>query len=193
MAAFAVSEANLMREIQLAVSRTATRLFRNNVGKGWIGTVIQHSPHQVVIANPRRIEFGICTGSSDTIGWTPVMVTPEMVGATLAVFTAIEVKSRGKPLRKEQAAFGAAVEAAGGIFACAYSVEDALAAIARREWAAAQAVNASTANPLGQAGECPVDTANNPGSPAMREVPRRGEASAFASSHPQGPAPSPSS
>lgn len=132
-----MSEANLMRNIQLAISKTATRLFRNNVGSAWLGPVINHSPHQVVIANPTRVTYGLGVGSSDTIGWTPVKITPEMVGETVAVFTAIEVKMPGAKLRKEQAAFGNAVECAGGIFAVAHSVDEALSAV--REWVAAHA------------------------------------------------------
>lgn len=181
-----MSEANLMRNIQLAVSRTLTRLFRNNVGAAWIGTVISHSQHQVVIANPRRISFGLCEGASDIIGWTPVTITPDMVGKRVAVFTALEVKlPHAKGASKKQLAFGAAVEEAGGIFAVPRSVDDALAAL--NEWAAAQAGNASPANPLGQAGKCPSTPENNTGSQAMWEKPRSGEACVLASSHPQGP------
>lgn len=33
--------------------------------------------------------------SSDFIGWTPVVITPEMVGSTVAVFTALEAKALG--------------------------------------------------------------------------------------------------
>lgn len=168
-----MSEANLMRNIQLAISKTLTRLFRNNVGSAWMGTVISHSPHQVVIANPRRVSFGLCAGASDLIGWTPVVVTQEMVGSTVAVFTAQEVKMPGAKLRKDQAAFGNAVESAGGIFAAPHSVDEALSAV--REWVAAHAGNQSPADPLGQAVSCPGIRPNNHGSQATRSMPRRGE------------------
>ncbi len=143
-----------MRNIQLAISKTAMRLFRNNVGSAWLGRVINHSPHQVVVANPQRVTYGLCTGSADLIGWTPVVITQEMVGATVAVFTAQEVKMPGARLRKEQAAFGAAVENAGGIFACVHSVDEALAA--PREWVAAHVGKQIPDDPLGQAVSCPA-------------------------------------
>lgn len=162
-----------MRNIQLAISKTATRLFRNNVGSAWLGPVINHSPHQVVIANPTRVTYGLGVGSSDTIGWTPVKITPEMVGETVAVFTAIEVKMPGAKLRKEQAAFGNAVECAGGIFAVAHSVDEALSAV--REWVAAHAGKQSPADPPGQAVQCPAHPANNHGGQVTRSMPRRGE------------------
>jgi hypothetical protein len=50
------------------------RVFRNNVGEYKVGD--------------RYIRYGLCPGSSDIIGWTPVKITPEMVGTTLPVFTA---------------------------------------------------------------------------------------------------------
>jgi hypothetical protein len=41
--------------------------------------------------------------SSDRLGWTPVVITPEMVGHTLPIYTAIEMKKEGyKPSGKAQ-------------------------------------------------------------------------------------------
>jgi ribosomal protein S19 len=42
------------------------------------------------------VQFGLCKGSADLIGWKRVTVTPEMVGSTVAVFTSIEVKTRNR-------------------------------------------------------------------------------------------------
>lgn len=162
-----------MRNIQLAISKTATRLFRNNVGSAWLGPVINHSPHQVVIANPSRVSYGLAVGSSDLIGWTPVEITQEMVGSTVAVFTAFEVKVPGAKLRKDQAAFGNAVENAGGIFAVPHAVDEALEAV--RSWVAAHGGKHIPADPLGQAVQCPGVRPNNHGSQATRSVPRSGE------------------
>ncbi len=78
------------------------RIFRNNTGS-------------VVTQDGRFITFGLCVGSSDLIGWTEIEITPEMVGQKLAVFTAVEVKKKGKKPSKEQLNFIRIVSEAGGI------------------------------------------------------------------------------
>lgn len=67
----------------------------------------------------------LCPGSSDLIGWTPVVITPDMIGKTVAVFTAIEVKVDAKKASGNQADFIKAVAAAGGIAGVARSEYDA--------------------------------------------------------------------
>jgi len=68
--------------------RNGAKMFRNNVG----GAYTQDGTW---------ITFGLHKGSSDTIGWTPVVITQEMVGKTVAVFTSIEYK-REKGGRKAE-------------------------------------------------------------------------------------------
>jgi len=63
-------------------------------------------------------------GSSDLIGYKRVTVTPDMVGQTLAVFCAVEVKTSTGAVRPEQAAFCERVSARGGISGIARSVAD---------------------------------------------------------------------
>lgn len=71
--------------------------------------------------------YGLCVGSSDLIGYTPVVITQEMVGRCLAVFTAVECKrERGGGLSPEQRNFLEKVLAAGGIAITARSPEDAV-------------------------------------------------------------------
>lgn len=108
-----MNETELMRIIQVKLSALGARLFRNTTG-----SVVAQSGHYVQygLANP---------GGSDLIGWTPVKITPDMVGRTLAIFTALEVKSDHGRLTKHQKLFIEAVQRAGGIAACARSVEDA--------------------------------------------------------------------
>jgi hypothetical protein len=88
------------------------RLFRNNVGlfKTFDG---------------RRIKTGLCNGSSDIIGWTPVTVTEDMVGDTVAVFTAIEVKKPNGRATDQQLNFIDNVRVDGGYAGIAKSTEDA--------------------------------------------------------------------
>ena len=107
-----MSEQAIQQRIRLAVSRGATRLWRNNTGR------LRDERGQLVT-------FGLCPGSADLIGYRSVVVTPDMVGQTLAVFAAVEVKGeRGRPT-PEQTAFLEHVAAAGGLAGIARSVEDA--------------------------------------------------------------------
>ena len=64
--------------------RVGATLFKNNVG----------SAKKVDKKTGKEywINFGLCEGSSDLIGITPVKITRDMVGKTVGVFTAIEVK-----------------------------------------------------------------------------------------------------
>lgn len=97
-------EKDVQNNLILHASQIGLTLFCNNVGmyKDQRGNVIR---------------YGLCNGSSDLIGWTPVTVTPDMVGKKIAVFTAIEVKlnKNGKYKATDlQKAFISAVKSAGG-------------------------------------------------------------------------------
>ena len=120
-----LSERQIQTQILLQCGRGDTRLFRQNVGQGWVGRLIRQQAGTVELAAARPLHAGLCEGSSDLIGWRTVEVTPDMVGQRLAVFAAIEVKSAtGRPT-PEQTAFLAAVREAGGVACVARSVEDA--------------------------------------------------------------------
>lgn len=122
-----MSEANLMRSVLIACSRGATRLWRNNVAQAWVGHSTQAQrtmtvtllPGDVVIRNARPLHAGLCTGSSDLIGYT--------VRDGVAVFTAIEVKTKTGRATAEQRNFLDVVDHAGGIAGLVRSVEDAQA------------------------------------------------------------------
>ena len=119
-----MSEGDLMREIQLAASEVGARLLRNNVAEGWVG---KHETvgGRVLIHDPRRLHAGLGVGTSDLIGWTRMLTE----NGPIAVFTAVEVKTRNGRLTLEQSRFIEAVKVAGGIGICAHSVEDAVRAI----------------------------------------------------------------
>ena len=124
-----LSESQIQNRILLECGRGDTRLFRQNVGQGWVGRLVRRQAGTVEIAAARPLHAGLCEGSSDLIGWRTVEVTPEMVGQRLAVFTAIEVKSAtGRPT-PEQLKFLEAVREAGGVACVARSVEDAQRAL----------------------------------------------------------------
>jgi hypothetical protein len=105
-------------------------MFRNNVGKAWIGKSVTLKggsvlaangskmpvpPGSVLVLNPRFFQAGLFKGSSDLIGWRTIDVTPEMVGRKLAVFTAAEIKTPKGRESPEQKTFRAAVAFGGGL------------------------------------------------------------------------------
>lgn len=103
------SETALQNKIRLAVGKLKdVRLFRNNVGM------------------INGVQFGLCVGSSDLIGFQSVTVTPEMVGQKIAVFTAIEVKTESGKVSEPQTKFIEMVRKFGGIGAVVRSVDDAV-------------------------------------------------------------------
>lgn len=86
-----MSETGNQNDIREHFAAQGVRLWRNNVG---------------VLAdrNGRPVRFGLGNDSaetnrliksSDLIGWRPTLVTPDMVGTCVAVFTSIEVKADG--------------------------------------------------------------------------------------------------
>jgi hypothetical protein len=120
-----VSETEIEKQIALEAARLRVTLFRNNVGMGWVGKFFKRPNGDVVIQNARPLHAGLCEGSSDRIGWTPVKITGDMIGLELAVFTAVEVKNGTRGcLTPEQRNFLERLEDAGGIAIEARSVED---------------------------------------------------------------------
>lgn len=104
----------LIYPVLMRASEMGARLFRQNVGMAWVGKVIRNG-HQVMVTEARPFHAGLCEGSSDVIGITPVIVTPEMVGKTVGVFTAYEMKTGRLKTTKQQDGFLAMVRRLGGI------------------------------------------------------------------------------
>lgn len=120
-----VKESNIIKEIQLKFSKLHWRLFRNQTGTAWQGQVVKQGNREIVVLkNPRYITFGLTKGSSDLIGWRPVVITQEMVGTTIAQFAAVEVKSGELRLTDEQKQFLQVVNTMGGYGIKAGSTED---------------------------------------------------------------------
>jgi hypothetical protein len=79
-----MSEQELQQRIRLELGHGPARLWRNNVGA-------------LRDERGRLVTYGLCKGSSDLIGLRQVLIGPEHLGHTLAVFTALEVKAaRGR-------------------------------------------------------------------------------------------------
>lgn len=118
-------ETPIMQRIQIAASKLGWRLWRNNVGLAWTGVPYQTgAPETVLLRKARRIRFGLVPGSSDLIGFKLVTVTPDMVGSIIAVFAAIEVKTRIGKLSEAQQNFIDTVQRAGGYAAMMRSASD---------------------------------------------------------------------
>lgn len=115
-----MTEAEIQSAIWLAVgSRPDVRLWRNNVG---IAT----------FSGGQRVKYGLANpGGSDLIGFRKIVVPPEAVGQTLAVFTAIEIKTTVGRVSDEQKAFIRAVQQFGGFAGVARSVDEANAIVGR--------------------------------------------------------------
>lgn len=129
-----MSEKTIQTEIMLSASQTGAVVFRNNVANGLVGQmqriekdgpIVLHRGDWIV-RNGRRIQCGLCPGSSDLIGWRSVIVTHEMVGRRVALFLGMEVKTTtGRPT-DEQANFIQQVRKAGGLAGIVRSVDDAI-------------------------------------------------------------------
>lgn len=108
------AETDLQQRIRLALgTRSDLRLFRNQVGQ---------------LPDPRTgrpVQFGLARGSADLIGWRTIVVTPDMVGQRIAVFTSLEIKTPTGRLAPTQRAWMGAVLKAGGIAGVARTVSDA--------------------------------------------------------------------
>lgn len=119
-----MSEHRIQNEIRLAISGKAT-LFRNNVAQAWVGDVTELKDGSVLIRNARRLHAGLCEGSSDLIGWRSLTITPEMVGQIVAVFAALEVKSKTGRATAGQKNFCQRVTEAGGFAGIVKSPDEA--------------------------------------------------------------------
>lgn len=125
-----MSETDIMRRLQKLASDLGARLFRQNSGMAWVGKAqrfdraqsVHVKPGDVLVRAARPFHAGV-PGMSDLGGWTPVAITPDMVGATLAVYTAVEVKA-GTSATQQQRAFIDAVRSSGGYAGIARNDDD---------------------------------------------------------------------
>ncbi len=109
------AETDLQQRIRLSIGQLPhIRLWRNNSGK---------------LPDPRTgrwVQFGVASpGGSDLIGYRSVTITPDMVGSTVAVFTAIEVKTATGRATPAQRHFIDHIRRAGGIAAIVRSAAEA--------------------------------------------------------------------
>lgn len=107
---------NLQNRILAALgSQPDIRLFRNQVGFGYVGRVFQRDHKRITISPYRPVSFGLHVGSSDLIGWQVRRVTPAMVGQSLAIFFGVEVKDGNDREKPHQRVWRDAVNRMGGV------------------------------------------------------------------------------
>jgi len=131
----ATEETNLMIQCMIALSKVGCRIFRNNVAMAWVGNgktergvgmPMYVGPHDVVIRDARPLHAGLHKGSGDLIGWMPVVVTPDMVGSTVAVFVSPEIKTQTGRASADQKTWINAVNRDGGRAGIARSAAEAV-------------------------------------------------------------------
>jgi hypothetical protein len=112
-----MNEQTIQQNIRLTLSKLGCRIWRNNQGA-------------FKDSQGNFIRYGVCQpGGSDLIGWTPVKITPDMVGKKIAVFTAIEVKTPTGRATDDQINFLHRLAQDGGIGGIARSSEEAMGII----------------------------------------------------------------
>jgi hypothetical protein len=120
---------NMVTAILIEASRLGARLYRRNVGMGWIGQAKRFSAAgtvsvqagDVLIRQARPFHNGE-VGQSDTYGWRPVTITADMVGTVIAQHVEIEVKTGTGRESTEQRYWRECVDRAGGVAGVARSV-----------------------------------------------------------------------
>ena len=122
-----MSETEILRRVQLAAGGLpGVRLFRNQVGAGVAGVVVARPEPGLLLVRGNQVTMGLCTGSSDLVGWRALTITPDLVGQTVAQFLALEVKTQTGRVSPEQTRFIEALTKFGGLAAVVRSDAEAV-------------------------------------------------------------------
>lgn len=132
------SESAVMRQVWLALAKTSA-LFRLNTGMAYLSGLgpkgvkrLEDGSVHILAARPISVGFAYpdgkpVTGACDLPGWTEIVITPDMVGCKVAVWTSIETKrTSGGKVSDDQRKWMSAVLRAGGIAGVANSAEAAV-------------------------------------------------------------------
>ena len=120
-----MKESDIQNQILIELSKQGTVAFRINAGSFWAGEIMSNKDNMLLMKNPRKVQ-GAPEGTSDIIGVTSVMITTEMVGTRVGVFTAIEVKKPGQNPKPHQVNFLSQMRSRGALAGVARSPEDAV-------------------------------------------------------------------
>jgi hypothetical protein len=96
-----MSEANFMRRVIAAAGQHDIWAYRNSVGLFYT-------------RNGLPVRCGLCKDSADIIGFRPVLITPDMVGQTIAKFIGWETKGPRTAIRQGQRDWLAMLASHGG-------------------------------------------------------------------------------
>lgn len=121
-------EADIQSAVLIALSEQGHYCLRVNSGQFWGGEVMSHDGSMLLLKHPTKIQ-GAVKGTADIVGCVQVVVTPQMVGKTVAVFTAIEVKQPGEKAKPHQENYLALMRSRGAIAGIATSSDEALSII----------------------------------------------------------------
>ena len=137
-------ESTEQRLIWAAVGLDCT-VYRVNTGRGYVSGmgpagISKLTDNSILMKAARPIPLGfinarneVVDGVSDLNGWTSIVITPEMVGQTIAVFTSIETKrTKGGVTSVAQSKWIENITRAGGIAFVANSAHTAKAML--MEW-----------------------------------------------------------
>jgi hypothetical protein len=132
-----VSEIAQVKLMMLSASELGARMFRNNVGMGWapagsgsnivrtrVAKKVTLYPGDTLVRKSRPLHAGLVKGSSDLIGWKPLIISQEMVGQPIAQFAAAEVKTKRGAMREGQQDFIDLVNLHGGRAGVVRSLDD---------------------------------------------------------------------
>lgn len=135
-------ESPVQRSGWLALARMGALVWRLNTGKAWVasGKPVRLTDGSVKLPGGRPIALGFglmsndpVVGAGDLIGCTPVVITKEMVGKTIGVFSSFEAKrTEGGRRSADQIRWAGIISNAGGIAGFFSSPAEAEAII--QEW-----------------------------------------------------------
>lgn len=115
-----MTESELLRAVLLRCSQLGAKLWRNTSG----ATRDERTGNWITygLANP---------GGSDLIGYRPVVITPAMVGTTIAQFVALECKGQRGTVSDEQRQFLQVARQSGALAGVVWTVAPIRSAIVR--------------------------------------------------------------
>jgi len=134
-----MSETNIVQRTLIKIGALPFgRFWRNNAGLAWAGVPIRLKPGQVFTAAPgdvllkngHPVKLGPA-GIADIMGVIAVTITPDMVGQTIGVATALEGKTLTGKQREDQQAFERTMKTYGGEYYIFRSPDEALAIVQR--------------------------------------------------------------